>query len=465
MSHLRNARPGQLIVAAFLTTIVVGTVLLMLPLARTGAPAWVLADGSASGLPATIPVSIGSGAPLSVALFTATSASSVTGLIVVDTATYWSPFGQVVLLCLMQLGGLGTMTIAALVAILVARRLGLAQRSWAAASTGDLHLGDVRDVVVRIVRWALIAELAAAFVLFVRFLFLGYDTPRAAGHALFLAISAFNNAGFSPYADSLMAFSGDPLVILPISALIITGGLGFPVLRELRTRVLPSRRWSMNTKLVVLGTCAFIVAGWLAIALAEWNNPDTLGPLSLPHRLLAAFFTAISPRTAGFNSIDIATQYDVTWVMTDMLMFVGAGPAGTAGGIKITTALVLLYIVWTEVSGERSVEILGRRLDRAVHRQAITVITLSAIAVLTVTFAIMIRTAFGLDRALFEAVSAFATVGLSTGITPHLPVSIQLVLAALMFIGRMGPLTIATALALRKRTRLYEYPKERPLIG
>lgn len=465
MSLVRAARPGQFIVGAFLATILTGTLLLMLPVARTGAPGWESFSGFAPYDPPSFGPSFGQGAPLSVALFTATSATSVTGLIVVDTATYWSGFGQAVLLMLMQIGGLGTMTIAALVAIVIARRLGLHQRTLTAAATGELHLGDVRSVIVRIAILAVLAELIAAAVMATRFLLIGQEPTTAVFHAVFLAISAFNNAGFAPFTDSLISYAADPAIILPISALIITGGLGFPVLVELRRRFRSPHRYSLNTRIVLVGTTLLLGGGWLAMAVMEWRNPATLGTHPVGTKLLMAWFSSVSPRTAGFNSVDIAGQYDVTWLVTDLLMFVGGGPAGTAGGIKVTTALVIAFIVVTEIRGERAVNALGRRLSRSVHRQALTVAALSALAVLIVTMGLMALTPANLDRALFEAISAFATVGLSTGITPSLPGSAQLLLIVLMFIGRLGPVTVAAALALSRRKKLYEYPKDRPLIG
>lgn len=459
--------PGRMVVATFAITIAIGTILLMLPIAHTGAPPWPAPQDVSKDahIPATFGPQIAGGAPLSVALFTATSACSVTGLIVVDTASYWTTFGQVVLLVLMQIGGLGTMTVAALVAIAIARRLGLHQRALTAASTGELNLGDVREVVVRITVIAAICEVGAALIMVARLAWLGEAWPRAVGHGLFFAISAFNNAGFSPYPDSLMQYATDGWIILPISALIIIGGLGFPVLMELRRRWQLPARWTMNTRLVLFGTLMLTLGAWVIMAIAEWRNDATIGKMPLTGKLLASLFAAISPRTAGFNSIDIASQHDVTWLTTDLLMFVGGGPAGTAGGIKVTTALCIFFIVLTEVRGERAVNVFGKRLDRNVHRQALTVVSLSAAAILLGTTVLMSVSVFGLDRSLYEAISAFSTVGLSTGITPRLPISAQGLLIGFMFIGRIGPLTVATALALRRKRRRYEYPKERPLIG
>ncbi|MDO4607039.1 MAG: potassium transporter TrkG, partial [Bowdeniella nasicola] len=416
MVIVRSARPVQLIVAAFLASVLIGTLLLMLPIARTGAPGWPSAPGVPEFNPDSFGPALPGGAPLSVALFTASSAGSVTGLIVVDTATYWSTFGQVVLLCLMQLGGLGTMTLASLIALAMARRLGMRQKNILLASTGQMHPGQVKETIQRIVLWALSFQAVGAVVMALHLYSLGEPMKRAVGHGIFLAISAFDNAGFAPYTDSLISHAGDPFIILPVSALIIIGGLGFPILIELRRRLLLPRRWTLTTRLTIAGTLTLILGGWLAIALAEWGNVHTIGQVDTVHKLLASFFAAVSPRTAGFNSMDIAAQHDITWMITDMLMFIGGGPAGTAGGIKVTTLLVILALVRAEVRAERSASAFGRRIEADVPRQALTIVVLSGFAVVLVATVIMAFEPWGLDQAGYEAISAFATVGLSTGI-------------------------------------------------
>lgn len=452
---------------------------------------------------------IGSGAPLSVALFTATSATCVTGLIVADSATYWSPFGQTVIALLIEVGGLGTMTFAAIMALYVAHRLNLRQRMMIAETTGALSMEDIRGVVKRIIGYSFVIQIVLAIPLVIDLYLRGDPLPRALGHGTFLSISAFNNAGFALKTDNLISYATDPWILLPIAALIVIGGLGFPVLTEIvrafriqRARALDSRgqlwgtskfcsvhagpksmrrpglttritpdqlnkpfHWSLNARLVFVGTFILIVGGWILIAVAEWSNPKTLGQYSPASRLLISFFSSISPRTAGFNAMDIAQQSDVTWLVTDFLMFVGGGPAGTAGGVKVTTALVLVFMVITEIRAGRSVQILGSRIGRSVHRQATTVLVLAFTLVVVSTGAIMALTPWGMDQVVYEVVSALGTVGLSTGITQHLPIAAQLIIIVLMFFGRVGPVTIATALAMHPDTRLFELPKERPIIG
>jgi Trk-type K+ transport system membrane component len=305
-----------------------------------------------------------------------------------------------------------------------------------------------------------------AFALTARFYF-GYDetAPRAAWLGLFHAVSAFNNAGFSLFSDNLVGFVDDPWVCLPVAFAVIAGGLGFPVLLQLRRDLGRPRFWTLNTRLVLAATTVLLVTGTAFITAMEWNNDDTLGRLDPAGRLLAGFFQAVMPRTAGFNSVDIGALDPATLLGMDVLMFIGGGPAGTAGGLKVTTFAVLFFIIYTEVRGEGAVNALGKRLPRSVHRQAITVALIAVAVVVIATLALLILTEFSLDQVLFEVISAFATVGLSTGITPDLPVVGQLILVLLMFLGRVGPVTLASALALRHTTKLYEFPKERPIIG
>lgn len=436
--------PAQAVTAGFAAAIVVGTLLLMLPVARAG-------RGGAGALEA---------------LFTATSAVCVTGLIVVDTPTYWSGFGQVVIVALIHVGGFGIMTLASLLGLLISRRLGLRGRLTAAAETKSVSLGDVRRVVLGVAKISLTVEAATAAVLTVR-LVVGYDEPpaRALWLGVFHAISAFNNAGFALYSDNLIRFMTDPWISLPVATAVIIGGLGFPVIFELRRAYRHPSRLSMHSKITLTGTAVLLVVGTAFMLAAEWSNPGTLGPLSVPGKLLAGFFQGVMPRTAGFNSVDIAQMNTGTWLGTDVLMFIGGGSAGTAGGIKVTTFFLLFFVILSEVRGDDDSTAFHRRIPYSAQRQALTVALLGVAAVVAPSVLFAMTTPFSLDQVLYEIVSAFATVGLSTGITAQLPPPHQLVLVLLMFLGRLGPVTLATALALRSRERLFRLPEERPIIG
>lgn len=429
---------------AFLAADLVGTVLLMLPVARTG-------PGGADPL---------------TALFTSTSAVCVTGLSTVDTPNYWSTFGQIVILGLIQVGGFGIMTLTSLLTMLVWRRLGLRSRLTAAAETKSLGPGEVRSVLKGVLLLTVLFEAVVAVALTLRFA-LGYDESwgRASYLGVFHGISAFNNAGFALYSDNLIGFVDDPWICLPIAFAVIAGGLGFPVWLELIRHRARWRQWSMHSTMTVGATLALLLIGAVAVTAAEWDNPATLGALDAPGRLLAGFFHSVMPRTAGFNAIDYGQVEDSTLLVTCLLMFIGGGSAGTAGGIKVTTFLLLFWVIWAEVRGQRDVTAHGRRISDRAIRQALTVALLAVGVVTMATTLLSLLTDLTLEAIFFEVVSAFATVGLSTGITGTLPESAQLVLVALMFLGRLGPITLVSALALRERDNLYRLPEGRPLIG
>ena len=436
--------PARIIPLAFLVTIAIGTALLLTP--------WARVDTSQRISVVT-------------AAFTACSATCVTGLSVVDTATYWTRFGQAVILALIQIGGLGVMTLATLVAALISGHIGLRGSLVAKAESHALSLGDIRAVVKTIVITMLVAEGTVAFALAARF-DTAYHYPflSAVWHGVFHSVSAFNNAGFALYSDNLIGFSGDPGVLLPIMLLIVLGGIGFPVFHEV-ARLRRPAGWSVHTKVTVVGYLLLLVLGVLGVALFEWHNPGTLGPLSTGQKLLNALFGSVTPRTAGFNSFDYALARPETWALTDVLMFIGGGSAGTAGGIKVGTFVILAAILWSEVRGERQVVVAGRAIPSDTQRQAVTVALLAICVVAVATMTLLLLTDFSLDHALFETLSAFGTVGLDNGVTMGLPASGKVVVIGLMFLGRVGTVTAASALALRHRHRAYRYPEERPIVG
>lgn len=436
--------PTRTVALGFLFAIALGTVLLMLPLAH--------AEGVS--------------APWLTAFFTAVSAVCVTGLVVVDTGTYWSLFGQSVILALFQIGGFGIMTAATLLGLMVNRSLRLRTRLLTQAEVHTLGLGDVTSVARLVFAVTLLVELALALLLTLR-LHLAYDLPlgQAAWNGLFHAVSAFNNAGFSVHEDSLMRYASDAWILLPIMAAIVIGGIGFPVLHDLRTRLSDPRHWSLHTKLTLLGAAVLLLTGFVWLLGFEWSNPRTLGALSLPDKLLAAAFASVSARTAGFNAIDIGALTPASWALHYPLMFIGGGSAGTAGGVKIGTALILAVLVVAEIRGRSDGEAFGRRISNAAQRQAITVLVLGGAMVTAGTLVLLHTTDFPTDRVIFEVISAFGTVGLSTGITADLPPAAQLMLSFLMYVGRVGTITLATSLALGERRMPFRYPEEHPIVG
>ncbi|WP_151526900.1 TrkH family potassium uptake protein [Serinicoccus kebangsaanensis] len=438
------AHPARAVTLGFVGLVLLGTTLLLLPVSRApGAPADLL-----------------------VAAFTTVSATCVTGLITVDTASYWTPFGQVVILALIQIGGFGVMTLATLLAMAVRGKLRLRSTLAAQADSHSQRLGEVRSVIRSMLLILVVVELVVAVLLAARFRWgYGYDVGTAVWHGVFHSISAFNNAGFALYQDSAMGFVGDLLVIGPICLALVIGGLGYPVLRELLHRV-PHARWSVHTRLTVWGTAALMLLGTALFWWFESRAGGTLTHLGPGGQFVGAVGGGLFPRTAGFNSIDYGVASDETLAVTTVLMFIGGGSAGTAGGVKITTFLILAFVIWSEIRGEPDVVIGRRRISSSTQRQALSVALLAVGLVVVSTIYLMSRTEGARPTdLLFETVSAFATVGLSTGLTAALPWDAQLLLMLLMFLGRVGPITVAAALALNTRHRHYRLPEERPIVG
>lgn len=434
----RFQHPGRIIAAAFAGAIGAGTILLSLPVATE------------TGLPA----------PLLDAVFTATSAVCVTGLITVDTGSYWSLFGELVILGLIQAGGLGIMSLATLVVVLISRRLGLRARLVAQAQAPTLTAQDVRRVLRNVLLFSLACEAIAATILSTRFA-LAYEPHLGAAvyDGIFHAVSAFNNAGFSLNSDSLIGYVQDPWVMLTIAAAVIIGGLGFPVVFELARAWRRPKTWSVTTRITIGVTLVLLVVGTVTLLLTERQNPATLAALPPGGKLLAGFFTAVMPRTAGFNALDIAAMRPESLLVTDVLMFIGGGSASTAGGIKVTTFGLLGFVLWAEMRGDSGVDVGPRRVPAGNQRQALAVALLGVGLVVVATFTLLSLTTHTLDVVAFEVISALGTVGLSTGITDDLPDAGTILLVMLMFVGRVGPLT------LRDRGKRYERPEERTIVG
>lgn len=436
--------PAQIVALSFLLTMVVGTGMLMLPISNAA----------------------GTSAAWLTAFFTAVSAVCVTGLSIVDTGTYWSGFGQVIIMVLFQIGGFGMMTAATLLGLMVNKSLRLQTKLIAQIETHSFGLGNIAAVAKLVFLVTLISETVICAGLTMR-LHLAYDYSWGASiwSGMFHAVSAFNNAGFSIYPDSLMRFATDAFILLPIMIAIILGGLGFPVLYDLRYKGCHYRHYSMHTKLTLLGTAILLLSGFIILALFEWDNPNTLGGWSMADRLLSCAFASVSSRTAGFNTIDIGALTRESWALHYFLMFIGGGSAGTAGGVKVGTLAILVLLVISEIRGRNYCEAFGRRVGLSVQRQTITVLVFGCAVIMLATLILLYTTTFPTDQVIFEVISAFGTVGLSAGITADLPPVDQLVLIILMYVGRVGTITLAASLALSDRQMNYRYPEEHPIVG
>lgn len=416
----------------------------------------------------SLPVATEAGAtttPLT-ALFTATSSVTVTGLTVVDTAGHWSTFGEVVILALIQVGGFGIMALSSLILLGLARRLGLRQRLVVMAETGTVDVAEVRRMLVGLARLAVGVEAAVAALLFLR-LWTGHDASvgQAAYDGVFHSVSAFNNAGFALFDGSLSGFAGDPVLLVIVAATVVVGGLGFPAWVQIARSPRRPGRWSLHAKITVFATIGLILVGWALFSWFEWTNAATLGERSALDSAVNGLFHSITPRTAGFSSIDMGAVREPTRLLTEALMVIGGGSASTAGGIKVTTFALLGWVMWAEVRGDPDVVVFGRRVPHGAQRQAMTVALAAVGTIVLATMALLATTGLPEADVLFESVSALGTVGLSTGITELLPSSSQLWLIGLMLLGRIGPVTLFAALVLRERDLLYRHPEERPLVG
>lgn len=438
------SNPFRLLPVSFAAMIGIGTFLLLLPQATVSGRKTTILD----------------------ALFTATSAVCVTGLAVVDTATHWTGFGKAIILFLIQVGGLGIVTVVSIGILLVADRIGLSHTRVLAA---DLHTdgyGSVSKLVRNIVLTTLAFEALFAVALSARF-FIAYDYgfSTAAIHGVFHSISAWNNAGFALYTDSFVGFANDWFLSIALCLAVILGGIGFPVLRTFAIHKLNWRMWPMHSKLMVSATAVLLALGTMMFLVFEWSNPRTLGAIPESARLHSAFFHSVQTRTAGFNSVDVAALNEESLLVSTILMFIGGGSASTAGGIKVTTFALLAFVIWAEIRGDRDVNMFGRRISEDSQRQALTVALVGVGVLAASTLTLMTLGDTSLTAAAFEAVSALSTVGLSTGVTTDEGSPTRIVLVVLMFVGRLGPVVLAAAIVLRSRPNMFRFPSERPLIG
>jgi trk system potassium uptake protein TrkH len=431
--------PPALLALLYMTLIVVGACLLRLPVSARVPVAW------------------------SEALFTATSAVTVTGLVVLDTGGDFTFFGQLVILALIQLGGLGIMTFAVLLLSMLGLPVGLRQRIFLREDLHQTSIADLIHLVWLILRVVALCELIGVAVL--AFVFIPeFGLGPGLWSAVFHAVSAFNNAGFSLYTDSLTRWVTNPLINLTVPALIITGGIGFSVLSDLY-RARHWREFSLHSKLMLTGTATIIIFSVAIFAALEWSNPDTLGQLGGPsERLVAAWFQAVTTRTAGFNTLAIGEIHDSTALMFIALMLIGGGSTSTAGGIKVTTFIVLILATVAFFRRSTALNAFGRSLG---HEEVMKVLALTMVSLLTVllgTFIVSISHEGEFLDLAFEVASAFGTVGLSRGATGELDLVGRATVMAIMFIGRVGPLTLGFFLATRAFPRI-RYPSGRIYLG
>lgn len=436
--------PARVVPAAYLLGWLVGTVLLWLP--------WSSKTGSST---------------LWEASFTAMSALCITGLAVVDTASHWSQEGKIVILGLIQVGGFGIMTLTSMIVFTVTGKANPSIARIAQAETRS-SLKGIRMLPLRILGMSVAIELVVAAVLAGRLLYRGEPLSTALSHGVFHSVSAYNNAGFALYPDSLVGFNADPWVMVPICLAVVLGGLGFPVWIEIFDRLrgrVTGHLLSVHLRLTLSAYAILLALGFVAVALFEWSNPDTLGGQPLSGKILGALGGTVFPRTAGFNSIDYGLATGPTLFVTEGLMMIGGGTAGTAGGLKVTTAAVLLLTVFAEVLGEQTTVVGGRRVSDACVRRSLSVAVLGATAIFIGVLVMSAVEPFPPDVLVFEAVSAFGTVGLSTGITAHASPLTWGVLMVLMYLGRVGPVSAVAALATHVRLRRFSFPPEDPLVG
>lgn len=446
--------PARASVAWYIGVIAFGAALLTLPICQEGTSPLSLLD----------------------AVFTSTSATCVTGLVVRSTSHDFSIIGQAVILIMIQLGGIGIMTVTTFITFGWGRRQGLRERSLISETLGADHSTDLRWVLRNVLAMTFGVEAIGFTILFIRNL---ADMPvgAAAWHALFHSVSAFCNAGFALFDDSLITYQHDWVVNLTIGGLIIVGGLGFPVLFDLRRawQTPKGERWHrmhLHTKLMLIGSGSLIVIGSISVLALEWNHE--LRDLRFDQKVLTALFHSITTRTAGFNTMGVGRLTNATLFVTILLMAIGAGPCSTAGGFKVSTLMTMIARGWSTFAGRARVNVFGRNVpEETINRAIVTAMLFAATSIAGLTLLLVFEQSAAphassqglfLD-AVFEVVSALGTVGLSTGLTPHLTNPGRVIVILLMFLGRMGPISVVVAASLAEKAQPIELPEEEPLIG
>lgn len=456
-----NMHPTQILVIGFLAVILLGSILLMLPMSSSTGQYTAFED----------------------ALFTATSAVCVTGLVVVDTASHWSLFGKIVILCCIQIGGLGFMSLVSMVFIALGKRITLKNRLIMQEALNFNTTAGVVRFTKMVVKGTLIVEGIGALLMTLVFV-PEYGFVKGIWYSVFHAISAFCNAGFDIIGDSSLApYVGNGLINMVIMSLIIIGGLGFSVwvdvYRVIKYKLEAPKHYTwkqainklmLHTKLVGVITFALLIIGFIVIFILEYKNLGTLGGLSLKEKIYAAMFQSVSPRTAGFYTISLADMTDTSKLFTIMLMFIGGSPAGTAGGIKTVTFGVLALCAFCTIKGNDQTVVFRRKIPFHLITRALAIVMIAISVVVVAVGGLSLSEDFTFMEILFETVSAFATVGTTLGITPFLSITGKILIIIVMFIGRLGPITMAVALMVRQGNKEnkngnIQYPEEKVMVG
>lgn len=416
--------------------------------------------------------------PLADALFTAVSTICVTGLATVNMATHWSPFGHVIIFIGVQIGAMGVLTLASILGLVISRRLGLRAKLLAAGDTNPLRshggpvnesqtvrLGEIGSLLRVVALSTLVIELVVAILLYPGMLASGIEWNVALWEAPFYAAMAFTNTGFTPNVEGVAAFADNYWVLTVLMGGVFLGSIGFPVIFALRRELWHIRRWPLHTKLTLITTTTLFFAGGFIFLGLEFNNPATLGSLDAADTTMQSFFLSAMTRSGGFAVLDMSELNGSSQIVAMMLMFVGGGSASTAGGIKVTTLAVIALAVWSEAKGRTSTQVFRRRIPSDVLRVALSVLAWGSTIVAVSTVIILQITKADVASVLFDVISGFATVGLSTGLTEQLPDSAKYVLAVTIVMGRVGTVTLAAAVAATSRSQLYSLPVERPIVG
>jgi len=456
VDSLARKSPSRFAILVFTALIMVFTLLFSLPIAS--------ADRTMT--------------PLHDAVFTAVSVICVTGLTTVDMATHWSPFGNILVFVGVNIGGIGVLTLASMMGLVISRRLGLRAKLMAASDSNPsrihagpvnegqtVRLGEVGSLLVTVAVSALVIEVAVAAMLFPRMLTDGVATGKALWHSFYYAAMAFTNTGFNPNVGGLDQFADDYWFLGALMIGVFLGSLGFPVIYALARGFRKPRLWSLHVKLTIVTTIVLMIVGMIIYIILEFDNPKTFGSLNAGDTIFQSLFMSIMTRSGGFATINVSDLHGSSLLLSDMLMFIGGGSASTAGGIKVTTLAILFLAAFAEARGKQEMEAFGRRIPSDILRLSVSVVLWGSTTVAVASILILHISKEPFDLVLFDVISAFATCGLSTGLTADLPPEGVYVMAATMFMGRVGTVTLAAALAASQSRQLFKRPEERPIVG